>query len=143
MESFSLRRLEMSCPIVKEVAHAVDKRQPIRVLQVVRYKEEHDKLLEQGYTKIPYEETLHNPNHPINTEAKGVTAFDIVPLPFTADDWKIHDKFYVLHGVIKSVCLELDVGMVWGGDWNGDGVFSNDPSQKFFDLPHYQFTVKG
>lgn len=60
-------------------------------------------------------------------------ALDIVPYPI---DWDDHAAFYRLHEVAVEVAEELGFIIIWGGDWDNDGDYSD---QTFNDLAHYQW----
>jgi peptidoglycan L-alanyl-D-glutamate endopeptidase CwlK len=44
-------------------------------------------------------------------------------------------RFYHFAGYVKSVADEMGIPIRWGGDWDGDGDFTD---QKFHDLVHFE-----
>ena len=124
--------------ILYEAIHYID----LKPTESIRLEERQNFLFEQEQTQVQYPDSFHNPDNPKNLDPdgkfRGVKALDVLPYPFVAIDWKIHDKFYVMWGVLKFVGDKLDTPLTWGGDWNNNGVYSNDPSQNWFDLPHIQ-----
>lgn len=104
-----------------------------------RDRETHEQYRREGKSKIPYEKTKHrlNPSHAVH----------LIPYPTgwpdNGDDVDALHQFYQLHGVAKTVWKQMkDEGVVpprvrlrWGGDWDGDDIFSD---QEFDDLAHYE-----
>lgn len=56
-------------------------------------------------------------------------AIDIVPWP---TQYACKTKMRQLAAVVLAKAEELDIKLVWGGDWNGDGIATD------FDLPHFE-----
>ena len=44
-------------------------------------------------------------------------------------------RFVYFAGYVKRVADDLGIAIRWGGDWDGDGDFSD---QTFHDLPHFE-----
>lgn len=59
---------------------------------------------------------------------------DIAPYPI---DWQDHKRFAHLAGIVVGIGLANGIPLTWGGDWDRDGVLSD---QKFNDLPHIEIT---
>lgn len=59
-------------------------------------------------------------------------AIDICPYPI---NWKDINRFYFFAGYVKRVAEEMDIDVIWGGDWDGDTQVSD---QSFNDLPHWE-----
>jgi hypothetical protein len=59
-------------------------------------------------------------------------AVDLVPYPV---DYEDEDRFLVLAGVIKAVAHFLGIGIRWGGDWDMDGLTTDE---RFRDLGHFE-----
>lgn len=59
-------------------------------------------------------------------------AFDIIPYP---TGWRDIPQFYRMAGVVQACAYKLDLEIRWGGDWDGDGDFSD---QLFNDLAHFE-----
>ena len=47
-------------------------------------------------------------------------------------------RFVDFAGYVKGVAEDLGIAIPWGGDWDGDGDFSD---QRFHDLPHFELTM--
>jgi len=60
-------------------------------------------------------------------------AVDLAPYPI---DWKDLNRFVALYGVGLAVAHEMNLPIVWGGDWDADGVLLTD--QGFDDYSHWQ-----
>ncbi len=59
-------------------------------------------------------------------------AVDIAPFPV---NWEDTRRFYLLAGLMISESKRVAMPLRWGGDWDGDGEFTD---QSFHDLPHYE-----
>lgn len=114
----------------------------LKPIESVRLEERQDFLFEMEQTQVRYPDSFHNPDNPKNLDPdgkyRGVKALDVLPWPFDPQDWKIHDKFYVMWGILSSIAIKQSSPLTWGGDWNNNGIYSTDPKQNFFDLPHIQ-----
>jgi len=55
-------------------------------------------------------------------------AVDMVPWPV---DWNDLERFEVMSEAMKQAAEELDIPIVWGGDWNS-----------FYDAPHFELDRK-
>ena len=55
-------------------------------------------------------------------------AVDMVPWPV---DWNDLDRFEVVSEAMKAAAEELNISIVWGGDW-----------KSFYDGPHYELNRK-
>lgn len=70
------------------------------------------------------------PNSPHNRHPS--MAIDVAPYPI---DWRATRRFYLFAGYVMRVADELDIPLVWGGDWDGDRRVKDN---KFNDLVHYE-----
>jgi len=55
-------------------------------------------------------------------------AVDMVPYPV---DWEDIDRFELMAEAMKEAAEELDIPIVWGGDW-----------ESFYDAPHFELDRK-
>ena len=55
-------------------------------------------------------------------------AVDMVPWPV---DWEDLERFEVMSEAMKTAAEELDIPIVWGGDW-----------KSFYDAPHFELDRK-
>lgn len=62
---------------------------------------------------------------------------DIVPALERAKKWgEIELRYTNFAKVAKEVCPSI----VWGNDWNGNGIpVAKDPAESFVDLPHFEW----
>jgi peptidoglycan L-alanyl-D-glutamate endopeptidase CwlK len=87
-----------------------------------RSKAEQDAAFEAGNSKLRWPASKHN--------RKPSLAVDVVPYPL---DWGRIQDFVRLAAVVKEVAKELNIKLVWGGDWTS-----------FKDYPHYELVnIKG
>ena len=63
-------------------------------------------------------------------------AVDIAPYPI---DWKDHRRFDYLAGIVVGEAAKWNIGIRWGGDWDGDSDLSD---QRFNDLGHFELLEK-
>ena len=89
-----------------------------------RDKASQDNAFKAGTSKVQWPNSKHNvaPSH----------AMDLAPYPI---DWNDRERFVFLAGVITACAVRIGVNLRWGGDFNGNGKFSDD---KFSDLPHFE-----
>ncbi len=74
-------------------------------------------------------------------------AVDVAPYPVIWPDQQptvelqiaAMKRFVHFAGYVKRVGEELGIVIRWGGDWDGDGDFSD---QRFHDLPHYELIME-
>jgi hypothetical protein len=80
---------------------------------------------DSGHSKAKYGQSPHN------TEPLSM-AVDAAPYPI---DWNDRDRFIYFGGFVLGVAKEMDVPIVWGGDWNSNRDLSD---QTFDDLVHFE-----
>lgn len=86
------------------------------VIEGVRNIERQRKLLKAG--KSTTLKSRHLTGH----------AVDMVPWPV---DWEDLDRFELMAKAMKAASAELDIPIVWGGDW-----------KSFYDAPHFELDRK-
>lgn len=96
-----------------------------------RIREVQNKAFREGTSKVEHPNSKHN-----KTPSQ---AIDIVPYP-VPERWgegkpKELARFYFLMGVIKVVAHHENIPIRLGGDWDGDGIFTD---QTFDDLCHVE-----
>lgn len=101
------------------------------ILQGHRSVEEQEKLFHEGKTKIDGVSRLSKHNFSPSL------AVDLAPYPI---NWNDRDRFLYLGGFILGVAGQLDIKLRWGGDWNSNGILTD---QSFFDLPHFELVQQG
>ena len=102
----------------------------LTVLEGQRDEKTQTKYFNEGRSKVEYPNSKHNLNPS--------EAVDVVPYPV---DWEDRERFHYMAGLIIGIGHGLGINIRWGGDWNRNGVFSD---QKFDDLPHLELvTNKG
>lgn len=98
-----------------------------------RSNERQQELLEEGKTKVGPGKSKHNlrPSH----------AVDMLPWPFSQEDWNDRDKFHLHAGYVLAVADRLyhegrmSRRVRWGGDWDKDWETSDNV---FDDFPHFE-----
>lgn len=89
-----------------------------------RGKAAQNKAFENGFSKVKFPDSEHN--YTISR------AIDIAPWPI---DWEDENRYYFLAGIMMSVAKEMDIGIIWGGDWDRDNDFND---QEFMDIGHFE-----
>jgi len=82
-----------------------------------RNQEDQDKAFADGFSKLKYPHGKHN--------AIPSNAVDVCPDPI---DWKDVDRFKAFSDNVKAKAKELNIAIIWGGDWD----------DSFKDYPHYE-----
>ena len=130
MPSFSQRSLQNleSCDIrLQRLMRAVVKHYDISIICGHRGKAEQEKAFREGRSKARFGQSKHN--------AYPSKAVDVIPYPFSPEDWRDERYFERMAGYIQAVADMMGIRIRWGGDWNMNGR-SNDES--FSDLPHFE-----
>jgi peptidoglycan L-alanyl-D-glutamate endopeptidase CwlK len=102
---------------------------PITVIEGKRSKERQAELKARGASKTTDSKHCTEPL---------ATATDVVPSDFKwdkADKFDELRKLYYLAGIVKVFASDMGIKVRWGGDWDGDGDFSD---QTFNDLVHFE-----
>ena len=119
----SLDRLKTCDPRLQDVVSAAINRIDFAVLCGHRGKQDQDDAVARGFSKTPWPKSKHN-----LIPSKAV---DLAPYPI---DWQNLDRFKALAMVMMDEAAKLHVKIVWGADWNKNGL----PDDKFKDYPHFQ-----
>lgn len=98
----------------------------LTVLEGHRSQEQQEYYYRAGMSKI--DGVNRKSKHQFNPSR----AVDIAPYPV---DWKDTRRFYMLGGLMLAVAESFNIRIRWGGDWDGDGEFTD---QTFHDLPHFE-----
>lgn len=93
----------------------------------VRSKEDQEKAVAEGHSKVHYPEGKHNA-----LPGEKARAVDIHPYPI---DFKDTRRYYILGGIMMAISSFKRIPIRWGGDWDGDGTLTD---QTFNDLPHFE-----
>lgn len=134
----SKQRLATCHPILQEVVEVAARNFPgdFTVLCGERTREEQEKAVAAGFSKVGWPGSKHNRRH---IDHLGVRAVDLAP--WHADKpnirWDRPGEFKFLAGWVMAVAAERDIKMRWGGDWDMDG---DQFDQRFIDLPHFELT---
>lgn len=93
-----------------------------------RSKEDQERAVREGRSKVHWPHGNHNTEHP----GDRARAVDVCPVPV---DWTDKRRFYIMGGLFLAVADRLGIRIRWGGDWNGNGILTD---QRFDDLPHIE-----
>jgi len=119
MATFSARsknKLSQCHPDLQNLMNAAIEHYNFTVLCGHRGQEEQDAAYSKGTSKLKYPMSKHNKIPSL--------AVDIAPYPI---EWRNTYKFEVLAHIVKGLAKEMNIDIVWGGDW-----------KTFKDYPHYE-----
>jgi hypothetical protein len=94
------------------------------VIDGFRDKLRQNKYYEEGASQVKFPYSKHN-RYPSR-------AIDVAPYPI---DWKDHKRFIYFAGFVKGIASQLEIKIVYGGDWDNDWFTSDN---KFNDLVHFE-----
>jgi peptidoglycan L-alanyl-D-glutamate endopeptidase CwlK len=124
LNDLSKRRLEKVHPLLVQVVVAAAEDAAFLVVWGARSKEEQDKAVETGHSKLEWPKSKHN----IYERRPMAEAVDLVPLRTDGTlVWEDIGAFRRLASVIKASADKLGIPIVWGGDW-----------KKFPDWGHFE-----
>lgn len=132
--SISSQRLATCDTRLQAVMEEVIKFYDISILCGHRGKQEQDKAVAEGRSKVSWPYSKHNrfPSH----------AVDIAPysrqqhgVPTINNQWDAN-QFIFMAGIVFSVADRLNIPLRWGGNWDRDEIVLTD--QDFNDLPHFE-----
>ncbi len=105
------------------------------VLEGYRNEARQTKVFKSGSSKLPFPLSSHNRlDEQGDPESLGV---DIAPFPLYWDSDR--EQFLILAGLIIGIAWAMGYKVIWGGDWDGDYIFTD---QKFNDLVHFTLILK-
>ena len=84
----------------------------------------------EGIRNINRQRELYKAGKSTTMNSRHITghAVDMVPWPV---DWNDLERFEVMSEAMKTAAEELDIPLVWGGDW-----------KSFYDAPHFELDRK-
>ena len=91
---------------------------------------EQDFTVIEGIRNINRQRELYKAGKSTTMNSRHITghAVDMVPWPV---DWNDLERFEVVAEAMKTAAEELDIPIVWGGDW-----------KSFYDAPHFELDRK-
>ena len=122
--SRSRRRLEEIHPDLQRILVAAIEEYDFTILCGHRGEAEQNAAFDAGNSKLRYPRSKHNQSPSL--------AVDIAPWPV---DWQDLDRFRELKRIIFTAAHALDIALVWGADWNGDG---DETDHQLRDYPHFE-----
>jgi len=124
MSDISKSKLDTCHPDLQMIFERVSYVFPILVLKGHRSKKQQEALYGIGLSKLIFPESKHNSTPSL--------AVDVAPFPL---NWQNELMFYFLAGVVKCVCSELHINVIWGGDLR-ISTFGED--KKYNLINHYE-----
>ena len=102
------------------------------IIEGRRAKERQNFLHSIGQSHLEWPHGKHNVMHPDGMSK----AADVAPwYPDEGIPWDDFQRFRAFGGFVLGVAAQMEVPIRWGGDWNGNRLFTD---QKFHDLPHFE-----
>jgi peptidoglycan L-alanyl-D-glutamate endopeptidase CwlK len=91
---------------------------------------EQDFTVIEGIRNINRQRELYKAGKSTTMNSRHITghAVDMVPWPV---DWEDIERFEIMAEAMKLAAEELDIPIVWGGDW-----------KSFYDAPHFELDRK-
>ena len=91
---------------------------------------EQDFTVIEGIRSVNRQRELFKAGKSTTMNSRHITghAVDMVPWPV---DWNDLERFEVMSEAMKAAAEELDIPIVWGGDW-----------KSFYDAPHFELDRK-
>ena len=91
---------------------------------------EQDFTVIEGIRNINRQRELYKAGKSTTMNSRHITghAVDMVPWPV---DWNDLERFEVMSEAMKTAAEELEISIVWGGDW-----------KSFYDAPHFELDRK-
>lgn len=124
LDAASAARLRAAHPLLQRLFEAVAARTPIIILESQRGRAAQEEAFRKGNSKAHFGDSAHNWNPSV--------ALDVASKPL---DWNDRKAFIALSVVVFDEARRLNIPIRWGGDWNGNGVLTDE---KLSDLPHYE-----
>lgn len=116
---------------IQKVVGKVIEKWNINIIFGHRGKEDQDKAIAEGKTKLQWPNSKHN-----TTPSK---AIDMCPVEVVGKreniDWKDRERFSLFAGYVLGIAEAMGVGIRWGGDWDQDTEVKDN---NFDDLVHFE-----
>lgn len=113
----SQEQLKTCHPLLQLILREAIKITDFSVIEGTRDEAKQNEFYAQGWSKVKYPNGRHNKNPS--------QAVDIRPYPFKG--WDNLGQFYELAGVIKTIAVQQNIKIKWGGDF-----------KEFFDGQHFE-----
>ena len=121
----STKRLSTCHPFLQLIFTEVIKEIDNTILIGFCSKDAQDEAFRNGKSKLRFPQSNHN-------FRPWSLAVDVAPYPI---QWKNIKRFYYFAGHVKAIALSKGISLRWGGDWDGDYIYSD---QDFNDLVHFE-----
>lgn len=127
----SLARLRSCHPDLERLFKAVVEDYDCTILEGFRDRDRQEQMVADGRSKLHWPDSKHN-----HVPSRAVDAAPW-PIPPKWGDGMPKElaRFYHFAGIVREKARDMDLKLRWGGDWDGDGVFTD---QAFDDLVHFE-----
>lgn len=123
----SARRIKTCHSDIQKLFYLVHQMYPCAVICGHRNEQDQNAAYKAGFSKLRFPYSKHN--------KKPSLAVDMFPLPL---DWNELSRFYHFAGYVQAVADFLEIPIRFGGDWDGDKIFSDN---RFNDLVHFEILI--
>ena len=133
----SAQKLSTCHPVLQDVAMRAIKLTPVdfTIVHGWRGEEIQNALVDSGASKTPWPDSKHN--HMEGNEACSL-AIDFAPWVGSTIPWKDTHLFALIAGVWFAAADEVGATLRWGGDWDMDGLTTD---QTFMDWGHLELRL--
>lgn len=124
----SQERLGTCHDTLRRVFMEVIKTRDCTIVQGHRGEDEQNEMFRQGKSQLRWPRSKHN--------SSPSRAVDVGPYYSSIGiPWNEREPWIHFAGYVFAVADSLSVPLRWGGDWNGNLIFTD---QNFHDLPHWE-----
>lgn len=137
--SRSRAKLETCCDEIVEVCELGIKRTPVdfTIVHGFRPEDVQNMLFESGASRKRWPDSTHNYRIADgDTYTPASLAIDFAPWINGGIPWKETHAFAMIAGVLIGSAMELGYRLRWGGDWDSDGLSSD---QTLLDWGHVEY----
>lgn len=132
----SLSRLALVDHNLQLICHELIKHYDVSVISGFRGKPEQDELFRTKKSTKKWPKSKHNFNSAGMLQPLSM-AVDLAPYPI---DWNDLTRFVYMAGLFKGIAAANDIPIIWGGDWNNNGIIITD--QTFNDYGHFELVLQ-
>jgi peptidoglycan L-alanyl-D-glutamate endopeptidase CwlK len=120
--TLSQQKLDTCDSNLQNLFNEIIKHYDCTIIEGHRSNDRQQELLREGKTLINVSKHNSTPS----------MAVDVAPYPI---DWEDTKRFYHFAGFVQATAKQLNIPIIWGGDWNNNNNFKD---QTFNDLVHFE-----
>lgn len=120
----SKKQLKTCNKSLQELFNEVIKHFDCTIIEGYRNESDQNSAVANGFSKAMYPNGRHN--------KLPSDAVDVAPYPI---DWDDTERFIYFAGFVKGIASQMDINIIWGGDWNNNTQLKDN---NFQDLVHFE-----